>query len=1213
MDSIVPTQSLQAIFTPILSQITELLIVTSEKYESETSGGSINILRPLVSMSEDIVESLKDLTTVCQQTVTLEYAKDNVVKKEIDCGSQNLLVAGESLVLCCHILCSATKPDYQLKTPVPYQNDVPGCLSELNQCMMHLLLSIDDAEVRKIASYGWSTSECLATLATADTLQNLNDKFRSFAIPAADLHRAASARCNDLLDDKLQYKLKCSLSTLRQSLPMLTAALQMAIRYPDNDEVLKGRDFCVEQVRKAIADIVKVITTKNIRKSFLPGTKIGLFYEKLNEIKKMLSAENRKKMNLMNLHTSVEGFVQYAMDLSLTLVKSSSPLELKSNAIVTSCRKMMRSMRDLEKADEALHTQTSIEKNLRQVHDEKCMSLSAISQGTVAAILHAVTVLVTHIFRSMDEPLVELIDSCISPKTITQDSMDKMQQHKESEIEKIKELTKVFSKHTNDITTAARFAASCSQHAAVYHKYSKVLFNFDQTSRAIITATSQYTKDKKDEPSEALTQNDKILDLQDKWIIVLGDLIHLIVASLDLKGLLDVIVDDVVSSLEKCTEGIVNMNEAQVATSLQRWMGKSRFLVRVANAVVSCSTEPLYRNGVLSHVKTLKQHIANCIARGNQLIEDIGRVEEQELFSNSADHLLESIRAVSEAILSEGNHPDLTSINRMNVRNEDTSQTNSVLKEMMALNEKLTSLGFEPITDEELDVSYPVPTSSEPGWPRYYYKDDQQAQHQEKMISSTTDGASIISESRSHEDMIDLESLPGKIHPVIENLMSCLKKAFNRKSSRNIELEKAKELVSKASEMCIDIARDTLLESQITRPKDENNHSVQKASCRVGTLGDLILREADDLRSSNSSELDLESLSILGLQWSKALYIISIGCTRILPLYIVPVRRYLALSLDADINDVHSLAKCIISYPGSVANFIAKLASFKENVRSKEDKSSIGDFNVHEQNVKELLQLIDAISTFMTNEENEEETTKSEEISALCEIMDFDWSTASQTKEEILKYVNDLSPTVENDLDKSILQLLCLAWSSKVHSLHCSVMRTSKLILESFNVKMQHVPLYEMLLHSNGPEPAEINNYKQQLLEQLENSKDVLNLTSRSRDALIETWSENLLVTSNVIEEILEHLRIVSPIIPIVFHHGHSMFHFVYLHHLFFLILSYLKLCMQKKDNQEHLTERSDTEKRLSLSARLQRLKEDRERRDESLNDVLTGVPKIDV
>lgn len=58
--------------------------------------------------------------------------------------------------------------------------------------------------------------------------------------------------------------------------------------------------------------------------------------------------------------------------------------------------------------------------------------------------------------------------------------------------------------------------------------------------------------------------------------------------------------------IEACTEGVVNLDSKKIVQNLHKVTGLAVFAEKVGYAVVSNSTAPVYRNGVLSHVKTLK-------------------------------------------------------------------------------------------------------------------------------------------------------------------------------------------------------------------------------------------------------------------------------------------------------------------------------------------------------------------------------------------------------------------------------------------------------------------------------------------------------------------------------------------------------------------------------------------------------------------------------
>lgn len=71
---------------------------------------------------------------------------------------------------------------------------------------------------------------------------------------------------------------------------------------------------------------------------------------------------------------------------------------------------------------------------------------------------------------------------------------------------------------------------------------------------------------------------------------------------------------------------------------------------------------------------TIFQTSVNSTAFGNELLNDIGQIEQQNLFTTTLKNLLETMQVASKAILCEDNHPELTSISRRDVRSETAHQ-----------------------------------------------------------------------------------------------------------------------------------------------------------------------------------------------------------------------------------------------------------------------------------------------------------------------------------------------------------------------------------------------------------------------------------------------------------------------------------------------------------------------------------------------------------
>lgn len=162
-------------------------------------------------------------------------------------------------------------------------------------------------------------------------------------------------------------------------------------------------------------------------------------------------------------------------------------------------------------------------------------------------------------------------------------------------------------------------------------------------------------------------------------------------------------------------------------------------------------------------------------------------------------------------------------------------------------------------------------------------------------------------------------------------------------------------------------------------------------------LCDLILNIVDEI--CLQGEKEMKSLELLGRQWSKAAYTIIVGSIRVLPLYIVPVKWYMTLSLESD--NVYSLAKLIVAHSNSSA-FIKKFSFYESNYANDTGNE---DFSVHDQNVKDLIEMIHIVNSIVINvyQGQTDLPKKLMNVTDLMTLSDSDWSTACKIKEVSFK------------------------------------------------------------------------------------------------------------------------------------------------------------------------------------------------------------------
>lgn len=197
---------------------------------------------------------------------------------------------------------------------------------------------------------------------------------------------------------------------------------------------------------------------------------------------------------------------------------------------------MMRCFRELEN----IYGNHEVSKELRGSQtNEACINLIAMSEASMIPVTDSVIVLVIHTFAPMEEPVIDLIEACIHPETSLLDDSVRMNQSKIQNELKLSGLTEKYSKYISGIKQTIVFSASCCKNPTVYKKYNKALRCFDDISKAVIAAITEY-QESKDEND--LLRNDQIMDIRERWRMAFYDVIQLVVLSLDLRFLLDYVI-----------------------------------------------------------------------------------------------------------------------------------------------------------------------------------------------------------------------------------------------------------------------------------------------------------------------------------------------------------------------------------------------------------------------------------------------------------------------------------------------------------------------------------------------------------------------------------------------------------------------------------------------------------------------------------------------
>lgn len=179
---------------------------------------------------------------------------------------------------------------------------------------------------------------------------------------------------------------------------------------------------------------------------------------------------------------------------------------------------------------------------------------------------------------------------------------------------------------------------------------------------------------------------------------------------------------------------------------------------------------------------------------------------------------------------------------------------------------------------------------------------------------------------------------------------------------------------------------------------------MQKSSEALESLENIIVKDVErimETRLKNRPDKithtsdDFIGLNILAMQWSQASSKITNECMAILPLHVVPIRRYCVYFLDSLTEEQKSLvAKSLIPYPGYKSILMDNLTSLTN--AHEWDDISFTDINVHEKNVGELVRLINAIAELVPTEilsDNQGDFLER------CETIRNDWEKSCDMKE----------------------------------------------------------------------------------------------------------------------------------------------------------------------------------------------------------------------
>ncbi|CAK8693886.1 unnamed protein product [Clavelina lepadiformis] len=1124
-----PTKSMQKIVTSIATRVTQLIISSPVKQATNSTKNpplSFKSTERIVSSAESLLTSLKDFIEATKKTVSHQYPEDVGVEEEVDVASQQLLISGEKLLLCSQVLSAMGG---SVEEEVEAKSDLAGTISTTFQSLVVLLMCVDNAEVRRLVSLGNVVLDHLAILTTATKMETLVDYFSNFSHAVHQFHRGANQRRSDLLSSRNSLKMNRLLTTLKHSMPMLSTALSMSIKYPQNEEAISSKLFAVQQVEKTLDDIVTVIKASPGDDGLLGDGHAGAFVSEVQAIDRMLGPEHRCNLDRLELETQVQSLVQHQMSLSAFLDNRFPMMSKKSKLLVKECQKLVDLTCDVTKTCPQHRPSKPIDKDDGSEYGSVCRVVRAKLKTLTKLTVTIVLALFSHMFTITNEPLSELlrIYSLVGEKNVA------------NFLPKLKSTLEVFQTYCNDMQDTSKFISMLASDANSYTNLLTIASNANGLSTQIIEYFLFVMSNLDDNDSTSF-KKENVKILTDSWLGLLQNLIHGCSSCLDVGQLVACIENEIVSEFEKCHEEIVNLDEVSLSKHLISVTGKSRLLASVANGVVASSSDPIYRNGVLAHISQLNEGISHTVASGNQLIEDSTKLSYQEGFLAAASEVKARAASLRLALTSMSCHPELVSEERKGLRDfSDKDALSGMIKEMHTLNKKLSRLGFEPNTPG-IDFARPVTSSK-------------RANDDVDEILGTSGPAVDLDSSLSQE--VDADAEEEKLHPLVGRILEIISRPRHDEKLLHGVYQEVKKMSRAIAEIVADSdscmkSCKMMMKDPLTEPAFVGSRDTSVDAKSVGEVIEVWMRamnESCNLMEELLGNLDdtgsLETLRSLAQSWSKSSEIIIRCCSTVLHVHSLSLRRFLI----GNHNDCLPAMEESPTHPldsGKSHGGLEMLGRFTETIHVLLSdviafyKREMPDWHAEGGASGGLILRLDAILS--------RSAILASDITATRKVISG-------------KATNRNHPL--NDVEWSWLHVHALTCASKVCALSSNAGMVTQLVLG-----VKHLPLpTAYFLHGGDEELDSLKTYGSRIRTMTSSSMEKFSKSMKEISVSIEEESKlnkvkgRIDVTCGSIEKILEFL-IAQKRSELLTRHGYVVCHLVFLHHRFMLEVSRINL-----------------------------------------------------
>ncbi|CAH1270145.1 VCL [Branchiostoma lanceolatum] len=243
------TRTIESILDPVAQQVSQLVILHEE---AEDGNAMPDLARPV----QAVCAAVQNLVKVAKETA--ETSQDVILKQEMPIAYTRVEEASHLLVDASNML---RDDPYSRPAREKLIDGARGILSGTSQ----LLLTFDEAEVRKIIRVCKSVLEYLAIAEVVETMEDLVTFVKNLTPGMTGMSKMVDARSKELTHQQHRESLAHSLQVVKDLTPVLISGIKIFVttRRPQDGkgmpEAIENRNYVVNKMSAEISEIIRVL------------------------------------------------------------------------------------------------------------------------------------------------------------------------------------------------------------------------------------------------------------------------------------------------------------------------------------------------------------------------------------------------------------------------------------------------------------------------------------------------------------------------------------------------------------------------------------------------------------------------------------------------------------------------------------------------------------------------------------------------------------------------------------------------------------------------------------------------------------------------------------------------------------------------------------------------------------------------------------------